>query len=172
VVALKRVVMVIPHEGFRDEELLDTKRVIEGSGVEVLVASTALSEAKGKLGAKVRPDMLNKDIDMALFDGIVFVGGPGSPVYWDDPLAHKLIKDAERSAKVVAGICSAAVTLARAGILKNKRATVFPGDQAELLKCGVVYTGNSVEKDGNIITGNGPLAASEFGEEIVRALKR
>ena len=75
--AMKKAVLVIAHEGFRDEELLDTKEALEKNGVAVKIASTELSEAKGKLGARVMPDMLFKDIKMKDFDAIVFVGGPG-----------------------------------------------------------------------------------------------
>ncbi|MDD2680378.1 MAG: DJ-1/PfpI family protein [Candidatus Omnitrophica bacterium] len=170
--AMKKAVLVIAHEGFRDEELLDTKEALEKNGIEVKVASTELSEAKGKLGARVMPDRLFKDINMQDFDALVFVGGPGAVQYWDDPLAHKLLKEAAVSGKVVAGICSAAATLARAGILKGKRATVFPGDSQELIANGANYTARHVEKDGQIITADGPSAARGFGEEIARALKK
>ena len=170
--AMKKAVLVIAHEGFRDEELLDTKEALEKNGVAVKIASTELSEAKGKLGARVMPDMLFKDIKMKDFDAIVFVGGPGGVQYWDDPLAHKLLQEAVSSGKVSAGICSAAATLAKAGILKGKRSTVFPGDSRELIANGANYTANHVERDGQIITADGPDAAYNFGEEIAQALKK
>ena len=103
---------------------------------------------------------------------MVFIGGSGSIEYWDDPLAHKLLKDAVLSGKIVAGICAAAVTLAKSGILKGKRATVFPGDSQELINNGVNYTAAPLEKDGNIITADGPRAAKAFGEEIVKVLNK
>lgn len=167
---MKRAAMVISHEGFRDEELLDTKKALEKNGVEVRVASTEITEAKGKLGAKVMPDILFKDIDLKDFDALIFVGGPGSVQYWSSPLAHKLLKEAVSSGKVSAGICAASVTLAYAGILKGKRATVFPGDAQELIANGANYTASHVERDGRIITADGPLAAYAFGEEIAKAL--
>lgn len=168
---MKNAVMVISHEGFRDEELLDTKKSLEENGIGVKIASTQTSQATGKLGARVVPDMLFSDIKMRDFDAIIFVGGPGSTRYWDDPLAHKLLKEAVASDKVSAGICAASATLARAGILKGKAATVFPGDAQELIKNGAQYTAKPVERDGKIITADGPASASAFGEEIARALK-
>ncbi len=168
---MKKAVMIIAHEGFRDEELLDTKKALERNGVEVKVASTELSEAKGKLGAGVKPDMLFSDVNMKDFDAIIFVGGPGSVQYWDDPLAHKLLKDAALSGKISAGICAAGATLAKAGILKGRRATVFPQDAQELIDNGANYTAKPVERDGKIITADGPASARAFGEEIARALR-
>jgi len=167
----KKAVMIIAHEGFRDEELLDTKSVLEINGVEVKVASTELGVAKGKFGAKVSTDMLFSDVKMEEFGAIVFVGGPGAVQYWNDPVAHKLLQEAFKSGKISAGICSGAVTLAKAGILKGKRATVFPGDSQELIDNGADYTASHIEKDGNIITADGPYAAKDFGQEILKVLK-
>lgn len=167
---MKKAVMVISHEGFRDEELLHTKQALERNAINVKVASTDLSEAEGSLGARIKPDILFSNINMADFDAIIFVGGPGGVSYWDDPLAHKLLKEADSSGKIIGGICSASVTLAKSGILKNKRATVFPGDSQELIDNQVNYTAKDVERDGFIITANGPAAAKAFGEEIANAL--
>ena len=169
---MKNVVMVIAHKGFRDEELLEPKEVLENNKIKVKIASTELIQAQGKLGALIKPDILLKDINLADFDALVFIGGPGSLGYWDDPLAHKLLNDAVISGKVIGGICSAVVTLAKSGILKGKNATVFPDDAQELINNGVNYTAASIEIDGNIITAVGPQAAKDFGEEIVRALSK
>jgi len=168
---MKKVVMIIAQDNFRDEELFVPKEILEQSGIEVKIASTSLNPAKGTLGKKAQPDILVKDIDIKDFSALIFVGGGGSSQYWDDPLAHKLIKDALDLERVVAAICIAPVTLARAGILKGRRATVFSSEAALLKAHGANYTGSSVEKDGKIITASGPAAAKEFGEEIVKALK-
>lgn len=167
---MKKVVMVISHTGFRDEELLQPKEILESNNIEVVVASTEPTPAHGKLGAVVNIGMLLRDLTSTDFDALFFIGGPGCVVYWDDSQAHKLLKDAFASGKIVGGICSGCVTLARSGILKEKRATVFPGDSQELLKNGANYTANLVEKDGNIITASGPDAAVAFAREILRAL--
>jgi len=168
---VKSAVMVIAHTGFRDEELLEPKEVLEKNNIEVKIASTELTPARGKLGATVKPDILFKDVSTADFDAVIFIGGPGSRGYWNDPLAHKLLKEADSSGKIVGGICSAAVTLAKSGILKGKRATVFPGDSKELIDSGADYAANPLERDGNIITASGPAAAGAFGEEIAKALR-
>jgi len=167
----KKAVMIIAQNQFRDEEFLFPKEVLERGGVKVSVASRTLGKASGKLGAQVTPDLMLKDIKADNFDAIIFVGGIGSLDYWDDSLAHGLIKDAFSTGRIVAGICSAVVTLARSGILKDRKATVFPGDQEEIVKMGAYYTGAPVEKDANIITASGPQAAVDFGKEILKSLK-
>lgn len=167
---MKRVVMIIAHDGFRDEEFLEPKEALEAGNIEVKIASTSLSMAKGVLGLKVKPDMLVSDINITDFQAIVFVGGIGASLYWDDPIAQELAQSAIARDKIVAAICIAPVTLARAGILKGKRATVFSSEISQLKVAGANYTARPVEKDGNIITASGPAAARDFGEEIVKAL--
>ncbi len=170
---MKKVVMIIAKKDFRDEELLEPKKILEDNGIEVKVASTVLGEAKGVLGAKVTTDLLVKDIRVSDFDALVFVGGAGAEQDWDYPLAHKLAQDTLKGPdKILAAICIAPVILAKAGVLKNKKATVWPSESGELKSAGVNYTGNDVEKDGNIITAAGPRAAKKFGEEIVKVLEK
>jgi protease I len=167
---MKKVVMIIAQDNFRDEELLEPKKILEHSGIEVKIASTTVKEVKGMLGAKVKPDVLLIDINVRDFDAVVFVGGIGASQYWDDPLAHKLAQDALNANRIVAAICIAPVTLAEAGILGGKRATVWSSEAGQLKAAGANYTGRPVEKDGNIITAAGPFAAVEFAEELMRAL--
>lgn len=168
--AVKKVVMIIAQENFRDEELFVPKEILEQNGIEVLIASTSLNPAKGTLGGKALVDILMRDIDMKNFAALIFVGGSGAAQYWDDQLAHKLIKDALALERVVAAICIAPVTLAKAGVLKGRRATVFSSEAAQLKANGANYTGSGVEKDGKIITASGPAAAKDFGEALVRAI--
>jgi protease I len=168
---MKKAVMILAHDGFRDEEFLEPAQILEKSGIEVKVASSKLGIAKGKLGAKIKPDMLLSEVNIKDYDAIIFVGGPGASEYWEDATAHKLAQDAFNSGKVVGAICIAPVTLAKAGILKGKKATVWSSEGEQLIASGADYTGKPVEKDGNIITAAGPFAAKDFGEEMVKALK-
>jgi len=168
---MKKVVMVIAEDNFRDEELIQPKEILEKNGIEVKVASLSLNLARGVLGAQVKPDILLSDVNYQDFAAVIFVGGAGSSQYWNDPVAHKLAQDAFHANKIVAAICIAPVTLVNAGILKGKRATVWSSEAGQLKAGGVNYTGRAVEKDGNIITANGPTAAKAFGEELVKALK-
>lgn len=169
---MKKAVMIIAQDNFRDEELVQPKEILEHSGIDVLIASTTLNHVKGMLGAEVKPDILVRDVNVRDFDAVVFVGGIGASQYWDDPVAHKLAQDALNAGKVVGAICIAPVTLAKAGILKARRATVWPSEAEQLKAAGVKYTGRPVERDGNIITASGPNAAFEFAEELARALNR
>lgn len=168
--ASDKVVMVIAHDNFRDEELFKTKDVLESKGIKVTVASSALGLARGMLGGTIKPDILINKIDVDGYDAIVFVGGIGASEYWNSPIAHEVIKEAIEKQKVVAAICIAPVTLAKAGILKGKRVTSWPSEANKLRTEGAIYTGRDVEVDGLIVTAAGPSAAREFGGAILKAL--
>ena len=127
--------------------------------------------AKGKLGMLAQVDMTIKDINPAELDAVIFVGGPGSYGYHEDQEAHRIAKETISAGKILGGICAASGTLAFAGVLKNKKATSFPGVSEILKSHGAHYTAKGVEVDGNIITADGPESAAKFGEEIVKALK-
>jgi protease I len=87
-------------------------------------------------------------------------------VYFDDPVAQNIAKEAVRENKILAAICIAPVILANAGVLRNKKATVFPSEKETLINAGAQYTGKDVEVDGNIITASGPQAAEKFAATI------
>ncbi len=168
----KRVVMIIAPENFRDEELLQPKRILTERGAEVKVACVSLGTAKGMLGAEVKPDMLISEVKPEDWDAIILVGGTGASRYWEDSSIHSMLNEAVKQNKIVGAICIAPVTLANAGILSGKKATVYQSEIQKLKDKGAECTGKDVEKDGNIITASGPKAAREFGNSIAEALMK
>ena len=167
----KSVLMIIASRDFRDEEYQKTRQFLEARGAAIAVASSSLDVAKGMLGAKVKPDLLLKDVAVGDYNAIVFIGGMGAQEYLNNPTAHALARQAVEKGKILAAICLAPATLARAGVLAGKRATAFPSVAQELKAGGATYTGATVERDGLIITAKGPEASEEFAEEIARALE-
>ncbi len=177
IISSKKAVLIIAFEGFQDFEYDETRRILESSGVEVTVASSKKGSAVGKLGQQVEVDLTLDQVKPDDFDAIVFIGGPGASEYESDPLAHKLAQLAMEQNKVLGAICLAPTILAKAGVLENKRATVWSDPLAqemiEILKSqGADYTDEAVVIDGKLITANGPSAAKEFGQKIVEALNK
>jgi len=166
----KKIVMIIAPQNFRDEELIQPKSILAEKGAEVKVACTSLETAGGMLGAEVNPDMLISDIKPDQWDAIILVGGTGASRYWEDFSIHSMLNEAVKQNKIVGAICIAPVTLANAGILSGKKATVFSSGVQKLKDKGAECTGKDVERDGNIITASGPQAAKEFGNAIAQAL--
>jgi len=166
----KKVLMIIAPKNFRDEELLRPKEILEKAKANVTIASKGVKTAKGMLGSSVSVDLDLSQVNVKDYDAIVFVGGTGAEVYFNDSKALKIAKEAYEQDKVVAAICIAPSILANAGILEGKQATAFPSEASNLEANGARYTGEAVTIDGRIITAKGPEAASQFGNAIAKAL--
>jgi len=166
----KKILMIIASSKYRDEELEKPYRIFKQQGAKVLIASTTLKKVRGMLGGVAKPDILIDKVKVKDYDAIIFVGGVGAVEYWNNPIAHKIAKEAVKEKKLLAAICIAPVTLANAGVLKGKRATVWISERQKIQQKGAIYTGANVERDGNIITANGPQSAELFADSIVVAL--
>jgi protease I len=169
----KNVLMVIAPEEFRDEELFQPKEILEKQGAQVKIASKTLGTAKGMLGGTATPDLLISEARAVDYDAIVVVGGIGSPEYlWSDETLHTLLRTAEAQDKVIGAICLSGAVLARAGLLKHRRATVYKTADSlkEFEKAGAEYTAEDVVVDDRLITASGPHVAAEFGRAIANQL--
>lgn len=164
------VLLVIAQNGFRDEEYFKPKELLEFAGYTVKTASVQKGTARGKMGGTVKVDVPLSEVNADDYAAVIFVGGPGAADYIDDETALNLAREADKKGRIVAAICIAPAILARAGILKGKKATVFPSDRGILIEGKANYVDMPVVVDGRIITANGPLAAEEFGKALVKTL--
>jgi protease I len=168
----KKVLMVIAPSNFRDEEFAEPKNVLGSLGVEVTVTSKGVKEAQGAMGTKVKIDKDLNEVGVTDYEGIIFVGGPGTTVYFNDSQVLGLAKEAVLKDKVVGAICIAPTILAKAGVVSGKRMTAFASEEQNLVKAGAEFTGASVEVDGKLVTADGPGSARNFGERMAEVLGR
>ncbi len=163
--------LVVPPQGFADEELLATRRALEQAGVQVMIASTRMGQLLGMRGGTVRADLLLNQAKLDNFNAVIFIGGVGAiDSYLTNPVVLNLVRQANTQRKVLAAIGTAPSILASAGALKGARATAYISEQARLVQSGALYSGNPVEKDGLTITATGALAAPAFVQAIVDSL--
>jgi len=162
--------LVVPSQGFQDEELLMTKRALEQAGVQVVVASSRMGMLTGMLGGTIRADLLVNQASLDKFGAVVFIGGVGTIDFLNNPTVLNLVRQAVTQRKVLAAIGTAPSILASAGALKAVRSTALLSEQARLAQGGAIYTGNPAEKDGLIVTATGPLAVSLFARAILDGL--
>lgn len=167
----KKVLMIIAADGFQDEEFGQPYNLMTQLGATVKLACSRKGTVKGIFGCQVTPDLLVGECKADDYDAIVFIGGPGASEYFNNPEAHALVRAAAAKGKVLGAICIAPVTLANAGVLKDKKAAVFPSEQDQLVSHGARLVRENVVVDGRIITAVGPQAAREFAEAIVRLLQ-
>jgi protease I len=169
---VKHALFIIAPENFQDEELSIPLEILQKNGITTTITSAKAGTCRGKLGAEVKAAIGLNQINVEDFEAIIFVGGIGSQIFLNDPAALLIAQKAVENDKVLAAICAAPTILAKAGVLKNKKATVFPDPNLEkiLVENGAILTKNELEIERKLITANGPAAAERFGEEIVKKL--
>jgi protease I len=168
-----KVLIIIAPEKFRDEELAEPVAALQKAGIGYEIASTRRGTCTGMLGAKVNATLTLDDVDPKTYDGLIIVGGGGAQVHlWDDDLLQVLVKFFHDKMKVIGAICLAPVVLARAGILKGKKATYFesPVSFREMRAGGATLVAEPVVSDTRIVTANGPAAAKGFADTFIRMI--
>lgn len=173
-----KILFVIAKKDFRDVEYFTPKIILENAGYNVETASNgkAGESAVGADGGKVRIDINLANADADYFDAVVFIGGPGALENLDNEESYRLIRETIAKNKLLAAICIAPVILAKAGVLRGKKATVWTSfsDKSAikiLENNGAEFVNEDVIEDGNIITANGPKAAEKFAKAIIGKIK-
>ncbi len=166
----KRAALIIPSQNFRDEELFETKRVLDAAQIETVIVSTRIGIVRGTLGNITEARVLVNQLKIDDYDAIIFVGGTGIVEYVNNPTTLNIARETVRKGKILAAIGTAPTILANANVLAGLRATSFLSEREILVQAGAMYTGAPVEQDRLIITATGPPAAIMFGRAIADAI--
>ena len=169
---MSKILMIIPPERFRDEELFITKEELENAGHSIVIASTKTGVILGSRGGSIQSEAIIDDVNTQDFAAVVFVGGGGSKLLFNNEKAIGIAKKMNEQKKIVSAICLAPVILANAGLLEKRNATVCGTEAKTIENKGARYTGPGVTVDGNIVTGNAPKASRLFGKKISELLSR
>ncbi len=157
-------------EGFEEIEALSVVDILRRAEVSIVTCSIMdTNTVKGAHDITVISDDNLKNIDEDDYDVFILPGGmPGARNLKDDDRVIKIISKAFNENKIVAAICAAPIVLEKAGILKGKTATSYPG----FLEQGHDYTFSDeiVIVDENVITSRGPATAPYFAFAILDKL--
>jgi 4-methyl-5(b-hydroxyethyl)-thiazole monophosphate biosynthesis len=155
--------------GFEEIEATSIVDALRRAGVEVVIAGLQAGAIEGGHGIKVVPDTTIEEIEVEKFDAVILPGGyPGYVNLGNDRRVLDALKRAFEMGILVAAICGAPSVLAKAGILKGKKATIYPGMETELT--GAEIVNERVVVDGKIVTSQGPGTAVEFGVKLAEIL--
>ncbi len=154
-------------EGFEEIEAFAVADILRRAGVEAVMAGIGGNIVSGAHSIRVSADARLLDMNMDGFSGIVLVGGtPGTDNLMRSESIVRIADDFAKQGKLVAAICAAPLILAKLGLLKERKATIYPGYEKELGK----PRNDAVVADGNIITSQGPGTAVAFALKIVEQL--
>ena len=176
------MVYVFLANGFEELEALAPIDILRRAGVKVEVvgvdSENIVSAHKVKFTADTTVDkiLLDDNVDMIVLPG----GMPGVTYLGNhEGLTDLLVKFAEEG-KEIAAICAAPSVLGKLGIVKGKKATIYPGMEEKLEGADVVVD-QEVVTDGNITTSRGAGTAIPFalrlieilnGEEMAKSVSR
>lgn len=169
----KKALLIIPPERFNEDELFRPKQELEQAGFAVTIASTITGEITGDYNGKAVATVRFTDGKATDYDVVAVIGGSGTNDYlWGNAELKEYLTDAHKQNILVSGICAGAVTVAKTGLLEGRKATCYPIDvQKDVLQSlNVEYVAKHVIAHKDIITGDGPDGAQEFGKALVAAL--
>lgn len=164
------MVLVFLATGFEEIEALTCIDILRRGGLEVKSVSIQSDRmVEGAHGISVQADMLFEEIPLDAQALILPGGMPGTlHLKAHQGLCTLLLSFANQANKTIAAICAAPSVLGELGILKNKKATCYPGFEKQLINAKV--SRRCVIKDGNLITANGPGHAMDFALKLLEQL--
>ncbi len=166
------MVYILLADGFEEAEALVPADLLRRAGVEVTLVGVTGETVTGAHGIAVVSEVNVEAVNVEHMEMLVVPGGlPGVTNVAASESAMKLVKAAAEGKSYLAAICAApAMVLGPLGVLKGYKATGYPGTE-EGMEGAQPQKGYSVVVDGDIITGEGPGAAFDFGLTLVQVLK-
>ena len=162
-------VAVLLADGFEEIEAVAVIDVLRRAGLEVCVASVGSGPVQGAHGITLHADARLADVAKHPFDAVVLPGGmPGALNLAASTDVLTLLRRTHDAGRIVAAVCAAPLALHAAGLLAGRRVTSFPSIAERLT--GAIHTGNRIETDGRIVTGQAAGSAIEFALAVVTAL--
>jgi len=142
-----------------------------------LVIAGLREEITTTFGLVIRPNRLLGDLNLADFDALALPGGFEPDGFYEEALSEPYlatIRHIADAGKIVASVCVSSLCVGRAGVLHDRRATIYhqPGGRRkqQLVETGARFIDRPVVRDGNIITSSGPGTASEVAFLLVQML--
>ena len=103
-------------------------------------------------------------------DVICVPGGVGVDALMEDSDTLDFIKAQASTARYVTSVCTGALVLGAAGLLKGRRATTHWASHDLLESFGAIPVKERVVRDGNLMTGGGVTAGIDFALTLVSEL--
>lgn len=163
-------IAVLLADGFEEIEAVTVVDVLRRAELDVVVLGVDGPQPTGSHAIAVRADALLADRAQDAFDVVVLPGGmPGAARLRDAAHVQRFVVEQRARGASLAAICAAPIALGAAGVLKGKRATCFPGFEAQL--GGATPSTDAVVVDGDVTTSRGVGTALAFALSLVAQLR-
>ena len=164
------MVYVFLANGFEEIEALTPIDMLRRAGIETTsVSITSENTVVGAHNIAVLADKTVYDITPDNIDAVILPGGmPGADNLNASQEVHAFIDRAVAMGKPVCAICAAPYILGEKGLLKDKKATCYPGFEKSLL--GATPSDDGCIVDGSIVTAKAMGKAIDFSLAIIELL--
>lgn len=154
-------------DGFEEIEAVSFIDLLRRAKIQVTILGLESKEVRGSHDIIVHSDDLFENYTGSA-DAIILPGGPGTSKLIESDHVIRTVVDYFNKGLLCAAICAAPSVLGKAGILKDKKATCYPGFESKLN--GASFSEAPVVRDGNVITSRGAGTAIAFGLELIAYL--
>ena len=160
-------ILVLLAEVFEETEFVVPVDLWRRAGFKVTVASVSgHSHVEGGHGIKIDADVALNKLEPTDFDAVFLPGGGiGVQNLKASTAVENTVCSLNDDNKWVFAICAAPLVLSKARILVDRKATCYPGCEAELV-CRE-FSEERVVVDGNIVTSRGAGTAEEFALKCI-----
>lgn len=142
-----------------------------GAKVHLITTEKDLSPVASDLGLAIAPTITMADAPKNL-DVLFIPGGTeGTLSVMSRTDTIDWVKDRASRAKHVTSVCTGSMVLAKAGLLRGKKATSHWVTREALADFGATPVDKRVVKDGNVLTGAGVSSGLDFAIALVEMLR-
>ncbi len=165
-------VLIPLAQGCEELEAITIVDLLRRAGIEVVAAGLTHEPIKASRGTTLIADSLLSDVIDRDYDMVVLPGGlPGADHLNGNRQLHQLLQKMNSNGKWLAAICAAPKVFAKAGLLKGKKATSFPGSLDGYDLSEIDYREEAIVIDGNLVTSRGPGTAMDFALTLIELLE-
>lgn len=163
---------ILLKNGFEEIEALTILDYLRRAEIDIFTVSLEKGlEVQGSHKIIVKADfmfdeILQQDIELLFIPG----GMPAAKDISEMDSIIKLIQDLDKKGKIIATICAGGLSLGKAGILKDKKFTCYPGFEEKIESIGK-FSEELVIIDQNVITSRGPATSVLLALELIELLK-
>jgi len=168
---MSKSALVIVANGSEELEAVTVIDLLRRAQISVTVASLDGNQVTCSRSVKLIPDTSLQDVMQQDFDLIVLPGGlPGADHLADDERVIALLQQQAKQQRLTAAICAAPKVLVKAGVVKDKTITGYPGAITFSENDQVTLTEQAVCEDGLVVTSRGPGTAMDFALTLIERL--
>ncbi len=172
---IMKTVLLLLSNGFEAYEASAFTDVIgfsKNGGITVDVESVGLHKKLScAFGFSVIPNKLLQEIMVDDYDALAIPGGNSKSGFYEDASAEEFletIRSFNRAEKPIASICTGGIPVAKAGVLKGRSGTTFPGKRhQEMVSYNVTVLSQDIVIDKNIITSSSPKTGVEVAFKLL-----